>query len=936
MALQLDAICSEVSDHDIRDAIKSLPPDLTTTYARVLEKSAAKDPLKYHNRIFKFLAAAYEPLTSAQICEMASVTIGNKTYDPRRQINNIDKVLGFCGSLIMVDEEEKTVRFIHHSARSFCQGPRVEDSFDQFTEEEAHNELGGTILTYLNFSIFKNSISTTVIPEIDTGKVLTGIIRQTLHDSQGPVRVVGNLFNWKISRGHQIGHILAQNMEGFGLNNTVISTHPFLLYARNYWLLHTRYGIEPSVRSFWTNMINELDLTNLRPLPSVIATWGAINVPRVQDLLPGMLWSIQNPHLSLFNHVMGQHTSSFRLQSLRVMALLRIFKAFSALPLLSRHYDTFPGPGVESHMASRLLPISEFLNTFRVSEWLASQIESSFGSSISQSNEIPSAHTIAAHGRFQTHGEKPGMFELDATDTQVARVGDFITGLRSDTPRTYKLLPRRPEWNSFRSQIPIAQALLSTLQSNAPHAIVLRVCCSLLQKGPSMRFLGTLPIYSILKLLMESKDLNRTVADGIMEGLLNDVRSLGLEIHVEIFRRACLMGNLDLATWQPMFNSNLIRPSHKGDEISLVLQTISKERVELAVWLLGMGASPNCTDASGYPVLHRAALLRNWFLARTLVHHGASTQGLLELCSRKELLHFCIMNADLDGIKFLAWAGCVTGLNVLSPGPEFAHFAPIHVAAFTYSDWCQVHPLSILMAEGARVQSATTGDILLGIEETLEAFVISHERDAGRDIDVLQNLKRHFDTDFPAFEISSKMMCLVAVATRQLVHTHLFDLPDKFKIWPSLKHKEFYDLKVVLGCLSNSLLLLSRFFRNPPAPGFQQADLILAFRDMMGALSCLKPADFDDLHESLSLQRQVSLSLPIWKIQMRLLQIIDLFLRNDIPLHLEGSPRGTGVIPDIEILCTDLLYTSTACKPTVLDGDSAGSTNRFAEQFEHF
>ncbi|KAK1454416.1 hypothetical protein CCUS01_10378 [Colletotrichum cuscutae] len=820
VALQLDAICSEAPDYDIKEAIKSLPRDLTATYTRILVKSTARDHERYHKRIFKFLAAAYKPLTSAQIGEMASVTLGDETYDPSRRINNIDKVLGFCVSLIMVDEEEKTVRFVHHSAKSFCQISIDKTSLWQFTNEEAHNELGGTILTYLNYAIFETQLSTNVVPIFDAGKISTGILRQTFHNSWSPIRLAENFVRAKTAPSRQIGHVIAQNIRQ---PNTIASDHPFL----------------------------------------------------------------------------------------------PVFRALSSIPIIERFHATSVSLGIESHMATRLLSMSECFKTHKVSEWLASQIEMS---ACDYDNPAGSGTLNANHitklDLFSQVNKQPRVAELDAVDTQVTVVKGFAFGLHADTPRIYKLLPQQLESQPYRSP----------MQSNTRNAAEEHLF--LHSKGHSMKGLGILPAYSVLKMLAESQELNRTLADQTMMEMIH-TPSLGFGVRIELFRRACLMGNLSLATWPPILNINSdqhktatlapnpSKAAPRADEISMALQTISSQRFELASRLLAMGASPNGCDASGCPVLHRAVLLRNWPLASSLVNHGASTQELDEFCFQKELFHFCIMHSDLDGVKFLARSGCLTTLNALSTGPEFAQFTPMEVAIFEESDWCRNYSIGDLIIEGARFEFVAASDPLRRIEERLELLILNRGRETGQYVaEYMQTLEGVLDAASSSFKVSSKIICLVAITTRKFVLSYLFDLPKHFSIWPFALEQFHSDMDPVLRYMDNSLLLVDRFFKQPLAPEFQVTDLVLALWEMMGALSRLKTADFDDLQESPDLQRQIDLLLPVWKVQMRILQ--------------------TSIMPGINILYNDLLHTSIAGKPIALPQDKSLTGSIFAQQFEHF
>ncbi|KAH9228601.1 hypothetical protein K456DRAFT_1782770, partial [Colletotrichum gloeosporioides 23] len=242
VALQLDQICSEVSDHSIRLTIKSLPRDLSETYARILRSSSAKDFHRYHIRLFKFLVAAYVPLTIDQIQEMASVTIADAFWDPSKHINDILKVVGFCGSLIMIDEEEHVVRFVHHSARSFCQGVLGGSNHWNFcfSDDEARREIGETAVTYLSYGIFDTRLSTRVIPRVDVGGVTKQVLQATLGTPNPLARLALDIVRPKQNSNRDIGQFLAHAHEETIARDLQKTDHPFLPYAKKFWMLHTR------------------------------------------------------------------------------------------------------------------------------------------------------------------------------------------------------------------------------------------------------------------------------------------------------------------------------------------------------------------------------------------------------------------------------------------------------------------------------------------------------------------------------------------------------------------------------------------------------------------------------------------------------------------------------------------------------------------------
>lgn len=165
--MQLDSICAEVSDHDIREAIQDLPRDLTETFRRNLSKASPQDSKRIHVRIFKFLVSARELLTAEQLRQAASVTIGQTIWNSDKEITSIHPVLRFCGSLVMVDEEDDTVRFIHHSARSFCLDETNSVTDWSFTQLEADQHMAETLVTYLSCNVFETRLSKAVAPKIN-------------------------------------------------------------------------------------------------------------------------------------------------------------------------------------------------------------------------------------------------------------------------------------------------------------------------------------------------------------------------------------------------------------------------------------------------------------------------------------------------------------------------------------------------------------------------------------------------------------------------------------------------------------------------------------------------------------------------------------------------------------------------------------------------
>ncbi|KAG4255781.1 hypothetical protein FPRO03_04729 [Fusarium proliferatum] len=237
VSLQLDSICSELSDTAIREAIRDLPRDLTQTYERNLLKASSGDSKGHHIRIFKLLVGAREPLTTKQLREAVSVKVGQTTWSPQQHISNIHAALRFCGSLIMIDEEDDTVTFIHHSARSFCLNSPRNAAEWTFTEREANLAIAETLVTYLTYNIFDTRLSRNVVPRISANRMPETVALSTLTSRQAGQSIANKLFRLKSKHKRDIGPTLAQVSTG----NQPNSAQEFLLlpYAKNNWIRHT-------------------------------------------------------------------------------------------------------------------------------------------------------------------------------------------------------------------------------------------------------------------------------------------------------------------------------------------------------------------------------------------------------------------------------------------------------------------------------------------------------------------------------------------------------------------------------------------------------------------------------------------------------------------------------------------------------------------------
>ncbi|EAW15613.1 NACHT domain protein [Aspergillus fischeri NRRL 181] len=234
--LLLDCICMEQTDEAILRALESLPQSLSETFRRVLQQAGASN-IQHRRRIVRLVMAARRPLSVGELCEALSVIPGDTAWEPARQINNIHAALASCKCLIIIDEEEQTVRFAHHSVKQFfiARGDEPENP-NPINPDETNKEMGRVILTYLNYGIFDDQVSRTVFPTISAVDAPARIVSSVFGDSVNTKRVALELLKPLKNGKCDIGQTLAET--AMAQRRSLAESHPFLAYAKDYYRYH--------------------------------------------------------------------------------------------------------------------------------------------------------------------------------------------------------------------------------------------------------------------------------------------------------------------------------------------------------------------------------------------------------------------------------------------------------------------------------------------------------------------------------------------------------------------------------------------------------------------------------------------------------------------------------------------------------------------------
>ncbi|KAI9861740.1 MAG: hypothetical protein M1813_005089 [Trichoglossum hirsutum] len=234
-ALQIKSLCFMKTDDAILQALADLPKDLSKTFSRILLRSEASGK-PFQRRILELVTVAHRPLTIEELREALSVVPGDAVWNPARLLNDVFSTLTCCGSLLIVDEEELTVRLVHHSVKQFLLSGFKDSNNIAFTIGSAKRKMADIITTYLSYGVFGTQLSTMVVPQIRAGSAPSRIIHSTLESSSGVRNLTLKLLKSRKQPNFDIGQTLAETSKLF--NSRPVDEFHFFSYAKSYWLQH--------------------------------------------------------------------------------------------------------------------------------------------------------------------------------------------------------------------------------------------------------------------------------------------------------------------------------------------------------------------------------------------------------------------------------------------------------------------------------------------------------------------------------------------------------------------------------------------------------------------------------------------------------------------------------------------------------------------------
>jgi ankyrin repeat protein len=234
-ALQIKSLCSMKTDRAIREALADLPKDLSETFARILLKSGSSDPL-LQAKTLQLVLAAYRPLTTDELREALSVTPGDANWDPSQMLNDVYSALACCGCLLTVDEEELTVRVIHHSFKQYTFNGLDGVKHMRFSPEEAQMMLADTVVTYLSYGVFETELSRVVVHPVMAQSAPSQIVQATMGFSGTSRQIAMKFLRSRRQAAFDMSKSLAEARSSF--KPKLENAFRFQTYAVRYWRDH--------------------------------------------------------------------------------------------------------------------------------------------------------------------------------------------------------------------------------------------------------------------------------------------------------------------------------------------------------------------------------------------------------------------------------------------------------------------------------------------------------------------------------------------------------------------------------------------------------------------------------------------------------------------------------------------------------------------------
>ncbi|KAI0406290.1 hypothetical protein F4802DRAFT_613498 [Xylaria palmicola] len=305
VALEIDDVCSQVCEEDVLLALQNIPTTFTDILSRALLRILNQGNPRIAKEVFKWISVAKRPLLLDELQDALSIKPGSSYSMAERRPQRMEKLPLWCANLVEIDEISSSVQFIHHTVRTFILDTSIVDAqmpkLNEFHSDVNNLDLavGELCVTYLAWNDFKRALESSK-PQQD----------RTI-DLPEPRKIMQTALGveWKNKSIAIMGHLMPQPTRRekcftFDLGCVTpsgassILSYPFLEYAKDYWILHTRLiTAVSSIHWLWRQMI--------RGSHHVAKTeWTESEYRRASESI--LIWAQTHCHLAILNELISE------------------------------------------------------------------------------------------------------------------------------------------------------------------------------------------------------------------------------------------------------------------------------------------------------------------------------------------------------------------------------------------------------------------------------------------------------------------------------------------------------------------------------------------------------------------------------------------------------------------------------------------------------
>lgn len=154
----MDYLCELPNDAARRKALTSLPPDLNSTYERILERVNASNTevQKLVQSSLRWIICSRRPLSIKALCEATSINEEDIQLD-REAVADEDEILHWCSSLVRKSASGFGLELAHFTVKEFLEAIDRKSKLAAYRikPEDEHLEMGKICLTYLCLQDFE-------------------------------------------------------------------------------------------------------------------------------------------------------------------------------------------------------------------------------------------------------------------------------------------------------------------------------------------------------------------------------------------------------------------------------------------------------------------------------------------------------------------------------------------------------------------------------------------------------------------------------------------------------------------------------------------------------------------------------------------------------------------------------------------------------------